>query len=74
LASLLAVLNAKAIEIGPEGQSGVELTSFADLSFLVQNNFETRDLSQVENWISKRVPYPPRSISISTTASTSGLL
>ena len=73
LASLLAVLNAKAIEIGPKG-GGVELSGFSDMSFQTQKNVENRVLSPVETWISKRVPYPPRSISISTTAPPSGLL
>lgn len=47
LASLLAVLNAKAIEIGPEG-SGIELSGFVDLFFQTQKKVETTDVSQVE--------------------------
>ena len=50
-ASLLAVLNANAIEIGPTG-SGVELGGFVDLFYQSQDSggasAETFDVSQVE--------------------------
>jgi len=47
LASLLAVSNVHAIELGPEG-SGLELSGFVDLYFASQKNIETTDVSQVE--------------------------
>lgn len=47
LASLLAISNIHAIEIGPTG-SGLELSGFVDLYFQTQNDIETTDVSQVE--------------------------
>ena len=47
LASLLAISNVHAIEIGPTG-SGLELSGFVDLYFQSQNDIETTDISQVE--------------------------
>lgn len=47
LASLLAVFNINAIEIGPTG-SGLELSGFVDLYYQSQSNIETTDVSQVE--------------------------
>ncbi|MBN38401.1 MAG: hypothetical protein CMI29_08035 [Opitutae bacterium] len=47
LASLLAISNIHAIEIGPTG-SGLELSGFVDLYFQSQNDVETTDVSQVE--------------------------
>ena len=48
LASLLAVLNTHAIEIGPTG-SGVELGGFIDLAFTDQDTgSQTTNVGQVE--------------------------
>lgn len=47
LASLLAISNIHAIEIGPTG-SGLELSGFVDLYFQSQSDIETTDVSQVE--------------------------
>ena len=47
LASLLAISNVHAIEIGPTG-SGLELSGFVDLYFQTQKKVETTDVSQVE--------------------------
>ena len=48
LASLLAILNANAIEIGPTG-SGIELSGFIDIAGAKQgNDSETTFVGQVE--------------------------